>query len=72
MYPTSHTTATAHKAPNVFSETDRENKILPSPTFNGGGILRTTEFHVQADQKNTSIASDSDKELGVATPGKAY
>ena len=56
----------------MFGDTDSERKILPPATFNGDGILRTTQVHVQADRKDLQAASDSDEDLGIAMPGKAY
>ncbi|KAG8532526.1 uncharacterized protein KY384_002403 [Bacidia gigantensis] len=71
MYPASHT-ASAHKATNMFGDTESERKILPPATFNGDGILRTTQVHVHADRKEGQTSSDSDDDLPLATPGKAY
>ena len=73
MYPPSNTVS-AHKASNMFGDTDSERKILP-PAFPGDGILRTTQVHVHADPKEPQMSSDSDedlnKELGLAPPGRA-
>ena len=74
-YPATHT-ASAHKASNMFGDTDSERKILPPPaTFDGDGILRTTAVHVQAERpgmppKEVSEESSGDF-LDLPTPGKA-
>ena len=65
-------TASAHKATNIFGDTDSERQILPPANFDGEGILRTTQVHVHADRKDTHLERDSEDSVDVPPTGRAY